>query len=134
MKILFVCKYNRFRSQVAETIFNKLNKNPKIKAESLGLELDPLRPYIAKEVISILKEKGYDMKGKPEQATKELAKKYDLIVIVADNLDEKFFSDINTKTIKWKIQDCPIQEIELTKKIINQIEIKVKGLISEKTI
>ena len=129
MKILFVCKYNRFRSQVAETIFNSLNKNSKIESESLGLTLDPVRPFIAKEVISLMKEKGYNLKGKPTKATKELVKKYNLIVIVADNLGEEFFPEIKTKRIKWKISDCPIQDIKLTKKIINQIENKVKELI-----
>jgi len=48
MKILFVCKHNRFRSKVAEAFFNKLKKNKKIKAESAGLVLDKLRPYIEK--------------------------------------------------------------------------------------
>ena len=36
MKILFICKYNAFRSKVAESYFNKMNKNKKIKAFSRG--------------------------------------------------------------------------------------------------
>lgn len=69
MKILFVCRHNRFRSKVTDAIFNKLNKNPKIKAESRGIILDELRPYIEKNVIKIIKEKGYKIKGKPKQLT-----------------------------------------------------------------
>jgi len=34
MKILFLCKYNRFRSKVAEAVFNKLNHNNHMSAES----------------------------------------------------------------------------------------------------
>jgi len=37
MKIAFVCKYNRFRSQIAEAYFNKLNKNKSIKVYSAGV-------------------------------------------------------------------------------------------------
>jgi protein-tyrosine-phosphatase len=35
--ILFVCKYNRFRSKVAEAYFNSKNKDKKIIAKSLGI-------------------------------------------------------------------------------------------------
>ncbi len=37
MNILFVCKWNRFRSKVAEALFNQLNKNSKNNAKSGGL-------------------------------------------------------------------------------------------------
>jgi len=131
MKILFICKHNRFRSKVAEAIFNKLNKNSKYKAESAGLILDKLRPYIEKNVINIMKEKGYNIKGKPKKATKKFLKKFDLIVIVADNADEKFFSDINIKRIKWKISDCSASDVKSIKKIINHIEKRVKDLIQK---
>ena len=36
-RILFVCKHNIFRSQVAENLFNKLNKNKKYISDSAGL-------------------------------------------------------------------------------------------------
>jgi len=35
MKILFVCKYNRFRSQFAEKYFRRINKN--LKVSSAGI-------------------------------------------------------------------------------------------------
>ncbi len=131
MKILFICKHNRFRSKVAETIFNSLNKNPNIKAESAGLVLDELRPYIEMNVINAMKEKGYVIEGKPKQATRDFVKKFDLIVVVADNLDEKFFSDIGVKIMKWKISDCDASDIKSIKEIINQIEDNVKDLIEK---
>ena len=39
MKILFICKYNRFRSRVAAAYFKKINKNSKIKVESAGKDM-----------------------------------------------------------------------------------------------
>ena len=76
-----------------------------------------------------MKEKGYNISGKPKKATREFLKKFDLIVIAADNVDEKFFSGINIKRIKWKISDCSASDIQSIKRIINQIEKKVKKLI-----
>ena len=35
--ILFVCKYNRFRSRVAEAYFKKINKNKNISVKSAGI-------------------------------------------------------------------------------------------------
>ena len=37
MNIIFVCKYNRFRSRVAEAYFNKINRNKNIHAYSRGV-------------------------------------------------------------------------------------------------
>jgi len=50
-KILFVCKYNRFRSKTAEAFFNLLKHNKKIKAKSTGLIKGdyPLDPYQVRE-------------------------------------------------------------------------------------
>ena len=36
-KILFVCKFNRFRSKVAEAYFKKINRNRRIKERRFGL-------------------------------------------------------------------------------------------------
>ncbi len=134
MKILFVCKHNRFRSKIAEAFFKKLNRNKKIKAKSVGLSLDPLRPYIEKNVIGIMKERGYNIKGKPKQATHTFIKKFDLIIIVADNVNNKSFSDIKVKIIKWKIPDCDGSDIKSIKKIINEIENKVKSILKSSLI
>jgi len=127
MKILFVCKHNRFRSQVAETIFKKLNKQG-WEAESAGLKLDELRPYIEKNVIKIMEEKGYEIKGKPRKLSPSLINKFDIVVIVADNANIAGFKG---KIVRWKIHDTNANNITGIKKIIEEIEGKVKGLILE---
>ena len=131
MKILFVCKHNRFRSKVAESIFLALNKNNGIEVESAGLQLDELRPYIEKNVIQIMKEKGYEIKGKPRKMSTELIKDFDLIVIVADNVKKELFSGFKGKIIKWDIKDCNANEVERIKKIVDEIEVEVKCLIKQ---
>jgi len=130
MRILFVCKHNRFRSKVAECIFNKLNKNPKNRAESAGILLDPVRPYIADNVIKVMEEKGYVVKGKPKQFNKKMLKAFDIAVIVANNVEEDMFSDFNGRVMRWNIFDCDECDINSIKKIIDEIEGKVRDLIN----
>lgn len=132
MKIIFVCKHNRFRSKVAEAIFNKLNKNPKVKAESRGILLDELRPYIEKNVIKIMNEKGYQINGKPEKLAISEINNYDLLIIVANNIDKEFFNKFKGKIIKWDIEDCNANNINKIKSTVNEIENKVKDFLKYK--
>ncbi|MEK6860092.1 MAG: low molecular weight phosphatase family protein [Nanoarchaeota archaeon] len=132
MKILFICKHNRFRSKVAEAIFNKLNKNRKIKAESAGILIDELHLYVAESVIKIMKEKGYDIGGIPRKVDSSLINNYDLLVIVANNVNPEFFKEsFKGKIIWWKIKDCSALDINGIRKRINEIEKRVKKLIRE---
>lgn len=126
MKILFICKHNRFRSKVAETIFNKLNKN--IVAESAGTVMDEERPYIAPSVVEIMKEKGYSIKGKPKRIDKNKINNYDLLVIIAEDIDKEFFNEFKGKIIKWKISDTSESDLNGIRKRIDEIEKKVKRL------
>ncbi len=129
MKTLFICKHNRFRNKVAEGIFNKLSKNN--KAKSAGLILDKLRPYICKNVLDVMKDKGYKIKSVSRVLNKKKLNDYDLIVIVADNVDKKSFVGFNGKIIKWKIPDCSEFDLEKIKKIVEGIEKKVKRLVEK---
>ena len=131
MKILFVCKHNRFRSKVAEAIFNKLNKNKKIEAESAGIMIDKLRNYIAENVIKVMKKKSYNVRGKSKQLTKEVLESIDLLIIVANNVDKGLFREFKGKIIKWEIPDADESEKEKITKIIRDIEVRVKNLIGE---
>lgn len=57
MKILFICKYNAFRSRVAEEYFNKINRNKKITTLSRGIimggDSDPDQKTISKKLLGI---------------------------------------------------------------------------------
>jgi protein-tyrosine-phosphatase len=129
-RILFVCKYNRFRSKVAECIFNALNTDKKVRAESAGLLMDASRLYIEKNVLKIMGKKGYKLRGVPRQMTSKLVKDFDVVVIVADNVDKKFLSGFRGKIVKWKISDCKACERGRIKEIVNEIENRVKKLLT----
>ena len=130
MKILFICKHNKFRSKVAEAIFNKLNKNKNIVAESAGsVGSIHKTPEI---VVKILKERSYDTK-RTEARKFKLSKinDFDIIIIVASNVDPLFFKGFKGKIIHWKISDCPEEDIKGVKRRINEIEKKVKKLVKD---
>lgn len=133
MKLLFICRHNRFRSKVAEAIFSKLNKNPKIKFESAGIIIDEGRPYVAENVKIILEQFGYRVKNEfSKQITSNKINNYDFIVIVADNVDREFFKDsYKGKIVQWKISDCDENDLNGIRKRIKQIEENVKQLIEE---
>ena len=89
MKILFICRYNNFRSKTAEAFFRKFNKDLRLKAESAGVINHPLNlPNINKAA----KKFGIRIGKKTKLATKNLLKEVDLAIIVADDLPENFLS------------------------------------------
>jgi protein-tyrosine-phosphatase len=112
-------------------MFNKLNKNKKIIAESAGI-IGSIH-NTPKSVIDILKEKGYTIKRKIARRVDCVKiKDYDLIIITADNVNPLFFKDsFNKKIIWWKITDCMDTDINGIKKRVDEIETKVKNLVEK---
>jgi protein-tyrosine-phosphatase len=132
--ILFICKYNRFRSRVACSYFNKINRNKRNKAKSAGIivggeDLNPLQVKAAMEL-------GINIRGKPSPVTTEKLIWEDIIVIVADNVPPEIFkfneARFQKKTIVWKIPDIrPGDGKKEIVKIIHLIIKKVDELIKK---
>ena len=123
MKILFICKYNRFRSRIAAEYFKKINKNKKIRINSAGLiKGSPVNP----EVIKIAKQFGINISGKTKGLSSDLLKKQDLIINVANDVPNSIFKSKVKKIILWKIPDVTKVEKKQIIKIINQIIKKTK--------
>jgi len=129
MKILFICKHNRFRSKVAEAIFRKLSNDGKNIIDSAGIILDNLRPHIAENVKRIMEEKGYRLIEGSKILTKKEINNFDLIIIVANNINKSSFDFFNGKIIKWEIPDADEKEKSRIKEIINEIGNRVKNLL-----
>lgn len=127
--ILFICKYNRFRSRVADAYFRKINKNNNIKTQSGGIFKG--RP-VNKKAIKILKKVGLDIDGKTKGISTELLGKQDLIVIVADNVPKSLFDERHAKNmIVWKIPDAKegdLKTIMETLKLMINVRKLVKSL------
>jgi protein-tyrosine-phosphatase len=123
--ILFVCKYNRFRSRIAEAYFNKINKNPKIKAKSAGLfKGNPLSP----NTIKISKEMGLNIIGPVKGISSKMLAWQNITVIVADDVPEQVFNkniEYGKKVINLKIPDTKSDNKKEIKKIIKGIMSKI---------
>ncbi|MGY4884415.1 MAG: low molecular weight phosphatase family protein [Nanobdellota archaeon] len=131
MNILFVCKYNRFRSRIAEAYFNKINSNKNFKATSRGI-IKGDYPLNRTEV-STAKKFGLDISGRPKGLEIELLKKTDLIVIVADNVPkEVFYTTFKGRIILWRIKDLEHGDgKDLIERKIIRIEGKVRKLLKK---
>ena len=131
VKILFVCRYNRFRSKTAEAIFNKLNKNPSNEARSAGMiRGGPISPAI----INAAKKSGYQIKGEPQGLSTELMKWHDTTVIVADDVPKAVFKDnekYGRRTLFWRISDTTGENIEAMQPTILEIEKRVIALLKK---
>ncbi len=124
MKILFICKHNRFRGKIAEACFKKINKNKKIKVASAGVFKGI---PVAKTVINIGKELGIKINKKTIGLREEYLNEFDIIVIVADNVPISLFKGAK-KIMKWNISDSSQNDKKSIEKIMKEIFKKVKEL------
>jgi len=136
INILFVCRYNRFRSRIAEAYFNQINKNKKIKAKSAGLiKGNPL----SLKTVKLLKNMGIDISGNPKGLSSKLMAWQNYAIIVADDVPEQVF-DRNIKYCKkvevWKIKDLEYENEKGNESRMidtaNTIKDKINDLIKRK--
>ena len=132
MKILFVCKYNRFRSQIAEQFFKKYSKDKNISARSAGI-FKGLYPLNKTESNSA-KEFGIEIKKEPEAISIEVLRNIDVVVIVANDVPKELFlyeGRYLQEVEKWEIPDNFDGNQDRIKRIIRKIELNVKDLIKK---
>lgn len=128
MRILFVCKYNRFRSQIAESFFNYNNKNKNIVVESAGTEIkfNDLDTF-QKNIVSKL---GIKMDGIPKEINFEKLNEYDKIIIVANDVPSSLFSNVESYKIeRWEIEDEQNGNIKNIIDIARKIKKNIKRLL-----
>ena len=130
MKILFVCKYNRFRSKIAEAFFNKLNKDLKYRAFSAGVFKGI---PVSRNLLQISKSLGLSVNVQTHGLTEKMLSDYDIIVIVADNVPASLFSNKIRKrrVIVWKIPDADQNNKKVILEVINKIQSRVEGFVKE---
>lgn len=129
MKILFVCKYNRFRSKVAEGFFNKLNKNKNLIAKSAGI----FKGYPVTSIVKELsKEFGIHITSTTQTISEDMLKWSNYIIIVANDIPPDLFNHDFCENVRiWKIQDTNANDKETIKKIFKEIEKNIKNLLKE---
>lgn len=117
MNILFVCKANYARSQIAEIIFNSLSK--KHTATSAGTQKcrvtgHPLKDFPEHSNLFVcMDEIGYDIRNNVSKLlTPSKANKADIIIVMAEKDTWTEYLRRSTKVNYWKIDDLDGQSME----------------------
>ena len=132
--ILFVCKYNRFRSKTAEALFNKYYRGNKYVASSAGIILGN-RPldYVTSKA---LRKKGILVHGKPRPMSLNMIRSTDIMVIVADNVPSMIFNNkkYGVEEHRWNISEENYKKHKTEHeriKTIGQIDAKVRKFVED---
>ena len=140
MNVLFVCKANVGRSQIAEAIFNQRAEG-KHMARSAGVEargsegkdLDGmlLKDRASSEhAIECLKEAGIDVSGKfIKRLTPEMAEIADKIVVMVKPDAAPEFLKENGKVVYWDISDPDGRSLEYYRATRDEIKRMIEALL-----
>jgi len=126
MKIIFICKHNRFRSKIAKAYFKKINKNKKIHITSAGIFKGT---PVSKTVVDIGKEFGLRISKQTRGIREDELVEADKIIIVADDIPKSLFNfkRFGKKISVWKIKDTHQNDREniedRVKKIMKNVDI-----------
>lgn len=123
MNILVVCKYNRFRSKIAEAFFRKY-KNCNVKSAGI-IKGPPISEKLQQQAAHF----GIKLKKTVKAIEWSFLLWQDVIIIVANDVPKEIFDDIAfVKDLRvWGVPDPPVDEIESRMSVIKMIEEKVKN-------
>ncbi len=140
MKILFICRGNVGRSQMAEALFKKV-AGSSFEVTSAGTKLSgpeqpigELTPAID-NVIEVMREEGVDVsKNIRKQVTQKMASDADKVVLVVDERDPiPEYLINNPKVIKWDVIDPKGQSLEFTQRVREQIRELIKDFLQKQS-
>ena len=124
-KVMFVCKKNSARSQMAEGFAKTLGKD-QIEVTSSGLEASQVRP----EAIATMKEIGIGITDQTSKALGEFkAEDFDVVISLCGcgvNLPEEWL--LREKFEDWQLDD-PAEQPEIFPRVRDEIKEKVTQLI-----
>lgn len=138
MKILFVCRGNVARSQMAEELLNKIAPGS-FEVTSAGTKLSGPEQSIGElgpimdNVLAVMNEEGIDIsKNIRNQVTPEMADNANKIIMIIDDLDPvpDYLMD-NAKVERWDVLDPKGQSLEFTRDVKNQIKNLVESFIKK---
>jgi len=144
-KVLFVCNANVVRSQMAQAFYNHFTKTQNADSAGVNAEKDSTDEIptvadfdahlIAKNldplaVIDLMQEKGIEVGASQRtQLTKDMLRDYDLVVNIA-NRDQTPDWLKGDNVVWWKIEDPHAESRKLAELACDEIEKRVKQLIS----
>jgi arsenate reductase len=135
MKVLFVCRSNVGRSQMAMTYYNHLTRS--MDSSSAGTVVDIPNQIIserpkAANIIKLMREVGLDIsQNKRAQLTEELVNSYDEIVMMAEPDTVPKYAESHSDFITWNIEDPADMNLDDTRKVRDLIFTKVEDLVAQ---
>ena len=125
-KVMFVCKKNSARSQMAEGFAKTLGKG-QIEVTSSGLEASQVRP----EAIATMKEIGIDITDQTSKALSQFqAEDFDVVISLCGcgvNLPEEWL--LRNIFEDWQLDD-PAEQPEIFPRVRDEVKEKVIELIA----
>lgn len=132
MKVLFICRANVGRSQMAEAIFNKLSKED--AAISAGLnpgKWEGEKISQAKSVVLSLSEIGCDVSKKvSKRLTKKMTEGTDKIVVLGEKENWPDYLKESDNVVFWDIEDPAHKDLDSCRMIRDRIKEKVEVLLN----
>lgn len=136
-KILFYCRYNSIRSQMAEAILRKY-AGSRVDVFSAGLELHDIHPY----TYQVMAEKDIDMRGQSVKSIWQYYGKYHFrfMIQLSDpgEITLPKYPEMSEEVLNWKIND-PLLHPESAanliikfRKVRDEIDFHIRELL-EKT-
>lgn len=127
MNILFICKFNRFRSKVAEALARHYIRRKDVEIRSAGILVDFIRPFMAKEVVEIIRNKGIENIDERSMLLNEQAIQWaDKIIVVASDCP---LGKLPPERIEiWPVEDASEQDMPSVLMRISEIEKHVNAL------
>jgi arsenate reductase len=138
MEVLFVCKANVGRSQIAEALFEKFKNDPIDGASSAGINPGYFEGQkvgvVGPNVTRAMKERGIDVSDKrSKMLTREMFENADRVIFILDARGEiPEFAEGNKKVLFWKVEDAVNKnlEYEYIRNMRDAISRNVKKLIA----
>jgi|SRR5579859_2023718 len=124
--VLFVCRHNAGRSQMAQAFFERLAPS-NVRAESAGTEPGE---RIWPEVVEVMREAGLEIGARgPKELTRELQEHADLAVTMGCGDACPY---VPTTVVDWAIPDPAGKPIDQVRAIRDTVEAHVRALIAER--
>ena len=140
MKVLFICKSNQFRSQMAVSIYNQMTGTT--DADSAGTYVGSLdepegsmieRYFRTPAFFELMEEKGiYIRNNCTKKLLPEMLEKASVVVSMAEKPFIPDFLINNKKVIWWKVENPPFATRDVSEKTYNQIKSLIEKLIIDK--
>ncbi|MBU2565145.1 MAG: arsenate reductase ArsC [Candidatus Thermoplasmatota archaeon] len=127
--VLFVCKENACRSQMAEVIFNRLAIKYGTEMRAISAGTKPI-DVVNQKAIETMKEIGINISiQKPKLLTQETINKMSIIITMG--CMDGCPVTTKEKTIYWDIDDPVGKPIEMFRKVRDELIYRIKKLLIE---